>query len=1000
MVTVKDEEVRPLSFSDAVLKVVKPSAPFQIERTPKEFRQLETALSEWSETHGNNSPPCQFCAPFVRAESAKGLVALLTSPFKPKKTLQQWEDWLSTAIQHVSSADLATASPCAGIRHIPSLLARQSWTIERPSFGRADRGADELHAGPQSPSDVRKSSPHQGFVLPPLHLDDPSDFASSLNFRGDGVDAETLVDTRTLSRSDVSQDAASSGRERVDGGRGLWSWLRRFATGASEPGFYDLNDPVRRKQAAEVELEVSDSEDDSEWTDGEEDEDEEDTALLHTNRSLADGNQREQMTELTVSFLESTWVFLLLVGILASVTAWSVDGAVLAVTRLHESFTALGGAWLPDYLLYTTFRVFILLLGVTCTYFVCPNAAGSGIPEMRSILGGFPFPNYLRGRTLLAKALGLICALGSGLSIGKEGPFVHLSCIIAHQLLRVPLFKQIKRSQDLTHHVLSAACAVGVTATFGTPIGGVLFSIEVTTTYYVTSNYWRAFFASVVGVVVFRSLNSLLSGNHVSLFATEFDVLPYQPFEMAWFLLLAALCGLLAALFVRTYRAVVAAKSVILERVVFTHFPTGARRLAPFFYAALVALVFSLVEYPVGSFMLLSQREVIDDMFSEGNLTTATHLNEIHGTAWTSPSLALNLGAYIAVRFFSTALSATVMVPSGIVTPVFAIGAVLGRLFGEFVVSLGGGDALVAGGYAVVGAASFTAGITGTVSIAVIVFELTSQLSYMVPVLLCVLVGRSVALFFSLDLYETISREKQLPQWPDLTKQKSYGLIAGDLMRSLDASRPYWLCRHQTAASLRQLLHDTPRDVAVFPVVDDVKSMIYLGVADREELESILESWELCLQLRKTSDSAGRPTSPSRRTGRRPRDEIMPMRDSMSAFAFPSSSSSPPSSPLEDETMRDRAMASQLALAGVSPAQAAALSALSSEAERPVDLVQLGLLSLDAINFHVHRDTFASHVILLISVHKAPQLFVTARGKLLGVIHAADLLARTRRLTL
>jgi chloride channel 2 len=141
--------------------------------------------------------------------------------------------------------------------------------------------------------------------------------------------------------------------------------------------------------------------------------------------------------------------------------------------------------------------VLILVLGVACTFFVCPNAAGSGIPEMRSILGGFPFPNYLSKRTLIAKCFGLVFALGSGLSIGKEGPFVHLSCIIAHQLLRLPLFEQIRRSQDLTHHVLAAACAVGVTATFGTPIGGVLFSIEVTTTYYVTSNYWRAFFSSV-----------------------------------------------------------------------------------------------------------------------------------------------------------------------------------------------------------------------------------------------------------------------------------------------------------------------------------------------------------------------------------------------------------------------------------------------------------------------------------------------------------------------
>ena len=116
---------------------------------------------------------------------------------------------------------------------------------------------------------------------------------------------------------------------------------------------------------------------------------------------------------------------------------------------------------------------------------------------MRSILGGFTLPGYLSGRALIAKGFGLICALGSGLSIGKEGPFVHLSCIIATQLLKLDIFRQIKRSTDLTHHVLSAACAAGVTATFGAPIGGVLFSIEVTTTYYMTTNYWRAFFCSV-----------------------------------------------------------------------------------------------------------------------------------------------------------------------------------------------------------------------------------------------------------------------------------------------------------------------------------------------------------------------------------------------------------------------------------------------------------------------------------------------------------------------
>ncbi|ETN09770.1 hypothetical protein PPTG_11369 [Phytophthora nicotianae INRA-310] len=653
--------------------------------------------------------------------------------------------------------------------------------------------------------------------------------------------------------------------------------------------------------------------------------------------------EREQMT----SFLQSSWVFLLLLGTLASVTAWSVDAGVLVVTKLHSNFTELGGTWSLGYLFYILFRVFILLLGVGCTVLIYPEAVGSGIPEMRSILGGFPFPNYLTGRALIAKCFALILALGSGLTIGKEGPFVHLSSIIARQLLRLPLFEQIRKSKDLTHHMLAAACAVGVTATFGAPVGGVLFSIEVTTSYYVTSNYWRAFFSSVVGVVVFRGLNSLLAGSYGSLFTTYFDPLPYETFEIAFFLLLAVICGLLAALLVRSYRMTLDMKKKLEDQYLLIwcgRFPG----VSPFIYAALVAFLFSIVEYPVGSFMQLTQRQTIDDMFSTKTLaadevSTATHLSIDFGSSWTSPSLLLNLFAYVVVRFWALAISATVFVPSGIVTPVFAIGAALGRLFGELVVILSEGE-LSIGGYAVVGAASFTAGVTGTISIAVIVFELTGQLSYMIPVLLCVIVGRAVTRFFSLDMYETMARQKNLPQWPDLTKQISYSLTAGDLMRDMP---PYYLVRRQTLSSIKHLLQVTSRAkkdkiVRLFPVVDDTKTMVLLGVATREELESLVVLWELSLRSGRVSDR-------------------------------------------------------RVSVAGIMPEQAVVLSNPATESSEDVDLVHLELLSLEEEHFHVPRDTFASHVILLISVHKCPQLFVTHRGKLQGVIHAADLLAGSRK---
>ena len=55
--------------------------------------------------------------------------------------------------------------------------------------------------------------------------------------------------------------------------------------------------------------------------------------------------------------------------------------------------------------------------------------------------------------------------------------------------------------------MLAAAVAAGVTATFGTPVGGVLFSIEVTTTYYVVSNLWRSFFCSIWCVIMFELIS-------------------------------------------------------------------------------------------------------------------------------------------------------------------------------------------------------------------------------------------------------------------------------------------------------------------------------------------------------------------------------------------------------------------------------------------------------------------------------------------------------------
>ncbi len=56
---------------------------------------------------------------------------------------------------------------------------------------------------------------------------------------------------------------------------------------------------------------------------------------------------------------------------------------------------------------------------------------------MKTILRGVVLKEYLSGKTLLAKAVGLTATLGSGMPLGKEGPFVHIASIVATGLSKL-----------------------------------------------------------------------------------------------------------------------------------------------------------------------------------------------------------------------------------------------------------------------------------------------------------------------------------------------------------------------------------------------------------------------------------------------------------------------------------------------------------------------------------------------------------------------------------
>jgi chloride channel 2 len=177
-------------------------------------------------------------------------------------------------------------------------------------------------------------------------------------------------------------------------------------------------------------------------------------------------------------FLKGSFGLLTIVSIVASLISFSIDMLVSQLYNLRDQFLSLSVA--PHYFLWVFYTIVLTLASVFVTRTISAHAAGSGIPQMKAVLRGIALKEYLSLRTLLAKIIGVVFSLGSGLPIGKEGPFVHIASAVAQQIMRrVPMYKDFKENEARRMEILSAACAVGVASSFGAPIGGVLFSIEV-----------------------------------------------------------------------------------------------------------------------------------------------------------------------------------------------------------------------------------------------------------------------------------------------------------------------------------------------------------------------------------------------------------------------------------------------------------------------------------------------------------------------------------------
>ena len=210
------------------------------------------------------------------------------------------------------------------------------------------------------------------------------------------------------------------------------------------------------------------------------------------------------------------------------------------------------------------------------------SAAGSGVAEVRVILSGFVLHGFLGVKTLVIKTLALILSVASGLSLGKEGPFVHIATCVGNIACR--LFDKYDHNDGKRREVLSAAAAAGVAVAFGAPIGGVLFSLEEVAYFFPAKTLFRTFFCCITAALSLKFLNPY-DTNKIVMFEVRY-LTDWAFFELVAFIAVGMLGGAAGAIFIKASRSW--AKS-------FRKIPVVKRW--PLFEVVLVALLTGLVSY-------------------------------------------------------------------------------------------------------------------------------------------------------------------------------------------------------------------------------------------------------------------------------------------------------------------------------------------------------------------------------------------------------------------
>jgi len=374
-------------------------------------------------------------------------------------------------------------------------------------------------------------------------------------------------------------------------------------------------------------------------------------------------------------------------------------------------------------------------------YFFAREARGHGVPEVMkavALRGGI-----IRARVVAIKALASALSIGSGGSVGREGPIVQIGSAFGSSVGQ--LFK-LNTTQIRT--LVGCGAAAGISATFNAPIAGALFASEVIIRGFAVSEFTPIVISAVVAIVVSR----FFLGNTPAFEVPAYEIV--SPFELLPYMAVGVAAGLVAVLFIRTLTL----SEDLFEKV---PIPEYLRACAG---GALVGVI--AIQLP--------------QVFGVGYTTISASL------AGTLP--AVTMGLLVFAKILATSITIGSGGSGGIFAPSLFLGDMTGGFLGSIVHNYFPQATASSGAYALVTMGAVVAATThAPISAIIIIFELTQTIDIIPALMSACVVSTLVSQLLNRD---SIYTSKLVRQGIDLLKEEDPNVLKALYVRDVLDSEP------------------------------------------------------------------------------------------------------------------------------------------------------------------------------------------------------------------